>query len=74
VRKRDPNDRRKVLLAVDSENTFKLLGPFFKPLQSDFETFYEKYSDKELETISEYLTSVIELLQEKTEELRGSNP
>ncbi len=70
-RENDPNDRRKVLVVVNFEIAMKLFGPIFKTMQSDLETFYDNYSDEQLRTIHEYLSSTIEFLKDKTQEIRG---
>jgi DNA-binding MarR family transcriptional regulator len=69
-RKSDPHDRRKVLVVANLENAMKLFGPVFKDLQSDLESFYDNYSDEQLETILDYITTTISFLQKKTTRLR----
>ena len=72
-REKDPNDRRKVLVAANFENAMKLLGPVFEPLQSDLESFYDRYTVEQLETIHDYITNTIEFFQQKTGQLRESD-
>lgn len=73
IRKRDPGDRRKVLVAANFETAMKLLGLVFEPLKSDLESFYDRYTDKQLETIHDYITNTINFFQQKTIQLRESD-
>jgi len=70
-RQDDPHDRRKVLVAANFENAMKLLGPVFEPMQSDLESFYDRYTDTQLKTINDYLTNTIDFFKKKTQQIRG---
>jgi DNA-binding MarR family transcriptional regulator len=72
-RENDPNDRRKVLLVGNFDNAMKLLGPVFKQLQSDLDSFYDDYSDEQLKTIYDFLNGTIHYFREKTTQLRKSD-
>lgn len=68
-RESDPHDRRKVLVVANFENAMKIFSPVFKALQSDLESFYDNFSDEQLKTIHEYLSSTIEFFKEKTHQI-----
>lgn len=69
-RERDSDDRRKVLVVPLIEKAMKRLAPVFEPLRDDLETFYEKFSDNELEVILKYLVDTIEFFYSKIQQLK----
>lgn len=70
-RKRDPADRRKVLVVPLIENAKKRLGPVFETFQTGLIKQYEKYSEGELQVIRNYLLDTVSLLNEQTQKLRS---
>jgi len=58
VRRRDPRDRRVVLVEV-VEAGAKLIYPFYRPLVSRLDKVNAKYRDRQLATVLRYLTDAI---------------
>src|SRR5690554_5535553 len=54
-REQDPQDRRKVLVVLQTEEAMKRLGPLFESLQEDFDHLYDQFTNEELKVIHRYL-------------------
>lgn len=63
------DDRRKVIIIPQQQNTMKLLTPLFGPLQEKTEKLIRTFSDKEIRIIERYFLSAIQLMNETTENL-----
>ena len=64
-RKPNPKDRRGVLIEVD-KNLAKTLGPTFVGIQKVQNTLIAGYSEKELETIADFLTRFVKNVKDYT--------
>lgn len=69
-RKRDSDDRRKVMIIPMTENAMLKLGPIFESFRDELNRHYEKYSGEELEIIKKYLVDTIEFLNENAMQLK----
>lgn len=69
-RENDPHDRRKVLVIPMVDKAMEKTGAIFASLHSDIITFYDKFSDDELEVILRFLRHTSEFFHEKTQQLR----
>jgi len=70
-RQLDKNDRRKVMIVPDIQNTMKLLEPLFSDLQEKTAEFIASFSDQEIQTIETYFLSAISIMNETTEEINN---
>jgi DNA-binding MarR family transcriptional regulator len=64
-RKPNPSDRRGVLIEINHSSTQKIAGMFAGALRLQAELI-SSYSDKELETIADFLTRFVENLKKHT--------
>ena len=67
----DKNDRRKVIIVPNQQNTTKLLSPLFKELQDKTLKLLSSLSENEIEVIEKYFTAAIKIMKETTETLNG---
>jgi len=67
----DKNDRRKVIIVPNQQNTTKLLSPLFKELQDKTLKLLSSLSENEIEVIEKYFTAAIKIMKETTETLKG---
>jgi DNA-binding MarR family transcriptional regulator len=65
----DKDDRRKVNIVPNQQNTMKLLEPLFKELQEKTLKLISTFSDSEIQTIENYFTSAIKIMNETKEKL-----
>jgi len=65
----DKDDRRKVNIVPNQQNTMKLLEPLFKELQEKTLKLISNFSDSEIQTIENYFTSAIKIMNETKEKL-----
>lgn len=72
-RKRDPNDRRKVLIVPQVKKAMKKLAPVFESLQEELKSFYDKYSDEELLFIRDFLTDTNDFFHHRIQKFRSSS-
>ena len=73
VRVRDTQDRRKVFAQVRPES-IKSLMPKYEAIGKAYMAFLERYSDKELQLICEYLEERFELAERLLAEIAGEYP
>lgn len=64
-------DRRKVIIIPNAENSMKLLGPIFEELQQKTMKLVSTFSKKEIETIERYFREAIVLMKETTDHLNN---
>ncbi len=64
-------DRRKVIIIPNTENSMKLLGPIFEELQQKTMKLVSTYSKKEIETIERYFREATVLMKETTDHLNN---
>ena len=60
----DKDDRRKVIIVPDMENTMKLLKPLFTELQRKTEKLISSFTDKEIRIIEKYFHSASEVMND----------
>ncbi|GEJ43561.1 MarR family winged helix-turn-helix transcriptional regulator [Chryseobacterium sp. ON_d1] len=66
-------DRRKVIIIPNVENSIKLLGPIFDELQQKTVSLISTFSKKEIETIERYFRAATVLMKETADHL-NNNP
>ncbi|WFB67965.1 MarR family transcriptional regulator [Chryseobacterium sp. WX] len=64
-------DRRKVIIIPNAENSMKLLGPIFEELQQKTMKLVSTFSKKEIETIERYFREATVLMKETTDHLNN---
>lgn len=64
-------DRRKVIIIPNTENSMKLLGPIFEELQQKTMKLVSTFSKKEIETIERYFREATVLMKETTYHLNN---
>lgn len=64
-------DRRKVIIIPNAENSMKLLGPIFEELQQKTMKLVSTFSKKEIETIERYFREATVLMKETTYHLNN---
>ena len=66
----DKDDRRKVKIVPNQQNTMKLLEPLFKELQEKTLKLISTLSESEIHTIENYFTSAIKIMNETKGKLK----
>lgn len=66
------NDRRKVIIVPNIENSMKLLGPLFDELQKKTTKLISTFSAEELQTIERYFTEATAIMKTTTDNLNKS--
>ena len=69
-RKRDPNDRRLIFIKPLLEKAMIKLGPIFEPMRQATRNLYSEYTDEELTTILDFITSCNRVTQKLTVEMK----
>jgi len=64
-------DRRKVIIVPNMENSMKLLQPIFSELQQKTIALIETFSEKEIQVIQRYFTGATGIMQETTHNLNN---
>ncbi|MDW9381473.1 MarR family winged helix-turn-helix transcriptional regulator [Chryseobacterium sp. JV558] len=64
-------DRRKVIIIPNVENSMKLLGPIFDELQQKTLTLIATFSQKEIESIERYFREATILMKETADHLNN---
>jgi len=67
----DRNDRRKVIIAPDTENAMKLLKPIFSALDQKTTALVASFSNSDLEVLERYFQSALQIMEETTKELNN---
>ncbi|NSL53187.1 MarR family winged helix-turn-helix transcriptional regulator [Calidifontibacillus erzurumensis] len=62
-REKDPNDRRKIVVVANKEKAFNEISPLFTSLGNAMNELYKQYSKKELETILDFVTKSIQIVE-----------
>lgn len=65
------DDRRKVIIVPNVENTMKLLQPLFLPLQQKTSRLIASFSATELQAIERYFTEATAIMKETTHDLNN---
>lgn len=63
------DDRRKVIIVPNVENSMKLLQPLFKDLHARTTKLVESFSEDEIQIIERYFTEATIIMKETTEKL-----
>ena len=63
------DDRRKVMIIPNAENSMKLLQPIFSELQRKTTDLIASFSEKEIQVIERYFTEATIIMNETTENL-----
>jgi DNA-binding MarR family transcriptional regulator len=72
-RRRDPEDRRRVLVEALPRGLHEI-GPLYRPLAESSERLSERYDDKELALVVDYLTRSFALVTEHVSWLQTQRP
>lgn len=67
----DKDDRRKIVIVPDYENTMKLLGGGFNDLQTKMVNYFSTLTPEETAIIEKYLVSTIEIMKDVTNKLQN---
>jgi len=67
------NDRRKVIIVPNEENTLKLLQPLFLELQQKTSDLLASFSAAEVQTIERYFIEASTIMKEVTENLNNKS-
>jgi DNA-binding MarR family transcriptional regulator len=65
----NPNDRRSVLVEIDTDRVFASMAPLFEDWVRSLHELYAGYSDEQLETILDFLVEAARRQQEATTRL-----
>lgn len=65
------DDRRKVIIIPNAENSMKLLQPIFSELQQKTADLIASFSEKEIEIIERYFTEATAIMNETTDNLNN---
>ncbi len=63
------NDRRKVLIIPNMENSMKLLQPIFSELQEKTMMLLATFTEQEIQVIERYFTQATEIMKATTDQL-----
>ena len=67
----DKDDRRKVIIVPNVQNTMKLLEPIFAELQEKTTNLIASFSSKEIQVIEKYFQSAITIMNEVTNNINN---
>lgn len=65
------DDRRKVIIVPNTENSMKLLQPLFKDLREKTEHLLHTFSEEEIRIIERYFAGAAGIMKETTEKLNN---
>jgi len=65
------DDRRKVIIVPNEENTMKLLQPLFLPLQQKTSNLIASFSVAEIQAIERYFVEATAIMKETTDDLNN---
>lgn len=65
------NDRRKVIIIPNVENSMKLLQPIFSKLQQKTTDLIDSFTDKEIQIIERYFTEATTIMNETINDLNN---
>ncbi len=66
------DDRRKVMIVPNVENSMKLFQPIFNELQQKTTALISSFSDAEIQTIEKYFTEATLIMKETTNKLNNT--
>ncbi|MBL7704327.1 MAG: MarR family transcriptional regulator [Taibaiella sp.] len=64
-----PNDRRKVMIIPNLENSMRLLQPIFSELQEKTSALFNTFTEQEIQIIERYFTKATEIMKATTHQL-----
>lgn len=64
-RQRDPVDRRKVVVVLNTEVAYQKIGPVFQSMQVGLEKFYQGFTEDELRAVTKYLEAAIDFTKKQ---------
>ncbi|QLH47559.1 MAG: MarR family transcriptional regulator [Bacteroidota bacterium] len=65
------DDRRKVIIIPNADNSMKLLQPIFSELQQKTADLIASFSEKEIQIIERYFTEATDIMNETTDNLNN---
>lgn len=69
----DKGDRRKIIIVPDMQNAMKLMGDTFTDLQTRMISLISGFSNQEMATIEQYMTSAMQIMTEVTQNLNKTH-
>ena len=69
-RERDLKDRRKIVVVANKEKAYQELAPYFSSLGNSMNELFKTYSVNELETIYDFVSKSIGILQKESKSSR----
>ena len=69
-RKRDPKDRRRVIVRPLMEKAEEKIGPIFESLQQSMNQLCSRYQDEELELLIDFLQQSMRIMEKESERLK----
>jgi DNA-binding transcriptional regulator GbsR (MarR family) len=73
-REKDPSDRRRVVVRLDSERGMRDVAPVFVPVIKAYREAAAQYTDEQLETILGFQRQLEQIMRDRLIELRGGTP
>jgi DNA-binding MarR family transcriptional regulator len=73
-RKRDPNDRRRVIIELNLDKVQRQVFPVFEQLAKRMSALAASYSNRDLATIMEFMQRGVEVSREYRAKIQGSPP
>jgi DNA-binding transcriptional ArsR family regulator len=73
-REKDPSDRRRVVVRLDSERGMRDVAPVFVPVIQAYRKAAAQYTDEQLETILGFQRQLEQIMRDRLIELRGGTP
>jgi DNA-binding MarR family transcriptional regulator len=70
-RDKDPHDRRKVMIKLNSNKANSDIAPLFQSFGQAMGKLFSKYDAKELALLDDFMRSSVEIFQQETSKLRG---
>lgn len=64
-REKDPNDRRKIVIVANQKKALKEVSPLFSSLGASMNELYQQYSERELQTILDFITQSVKIMQQE---------
>jgi DNA-binding transcriptional ArsR family regulator len=74
TRERDGQDRRRVVIRLDTQRALGTVGPVFGPMMGAWQRVAAKYSDRDLRLIVEFYGQIEEIIRDHLARLRAQLP
>lgn len=72
-RDKDAQDRRKVIIKLNSDKVTSELAPLFQSFGQVMGTLFSKYNEEELALLEDFMRNCIDIFQKETLKMRGSS-